>query len=80
MHSGVRIPPPQPIDARGLYRTENGTWYVLEYKQGKDHASNEDTQYKEHLGTVWAETCGSGFSFTIVTKENVTTTLSSLGT
>ncbi|MFH1011695.1 MAG: DEAD/DEAH box helicase family protein [bacterium] len=53
-----------------IVRTKDKKWWVLEYK-GEDRASNEDTEYKEHIGKIWAEVCGKGHEFRIVTAKNL---------
>ncbi len=55
----------------------DGTTRVLEYK-GADRASNEDTAYKVQLGEVWAEVCGEGYGFAVVTQENIAKILSTI--
>ena len=57
-----------------IVRTKNGQWWILEYK-GEDRASNEDTAYKEWLGKAWAEVCGNGFHFALVTRDTLPTLL-----
>ncbi len=50
--------------------TKSGKWWVLEYK-GEDRATNEDSEYKDALGRLWAEVCGSEFHFALVTRDTL---------
>ncbi|MDD5055785.1 MAG: DEAD/DEAH box helicase family protein [Candidatus Peribacteraceae bacterium] len=60
-----------------IVRTKDKKWWVLEYK-GADRASNDDSDYKKHLGETWAKVCGKDCSFRLVEKSTIGTILSSL--
>ena len=48
---------------------KDGALWVLEYK-GAQLVGSVDSDYKEDMGTLWAEACGKKFHFHMVTEAN----------
>lgn len=62
-----------------IVRTNNGAWWVLEYK-GADRIGSLDTTYKEELGKIWSEVCGDSFHFRLVGEDDIADLMETLST
>jgi len=60
-----------------VVKTENGNFFVLEYK-GKQLEGSEDTEYKRELGKKWAELSDKKYRFSFVEKNDVDTVISEI--